>query len=74
MTQEEFGHLQTGDKIESRDGRLFVVTAHFGDRVTAVASIDMTNPSEWKLVRDDAEKMLLSFGELPGVYEVRRVK
>lgn len=44
-------HLQRGDIVQPHgDSRTFVVTANYGGRVTAVASVDMTNPTEWELV------------------------
>ena len=51
MKAETFKKLQTGDIIKhATDKRPFIVTANYGDRVTAVAVVDMTNPSEWQLV------------------------
>lgn len=32
------------------DSRTFVVTGNYGGRVTAVATVDITNPPEWKVV------------------------
>lgn len=44
--------LQPGDHIQHvRDASLtFMVTANYGDRITAVASCDITNPPEWVIV------------------------
>ena len=51
MSKEEFKNLQRGDMIKPwDDSRTFVVTANYGDRITAVTSVDMTNPTEWILV------------------------
>jgi len=47
MSKEEFKNLQRGDMIKPwDDSRTFVVTANYGDRITAVTSVDMTNPTE----------------------------
>lgn len=52
MTQAEFNGLQTGDIVRHAGdaAREYVVTANYGDRVTAVRTVDLTNPSEWNLV------------------------
>ena len=52
MTGEEMKHLRIGDVIrhKSLGSKQYVVTANFGDRVTAVHSIDVTNPIEWDIV------------------------
>lgn len=41
--------LKIGDIIKhaSTDGKTYIVTNNYGDRVTAVASADVTNPGEW---------------------------
>lgn len=52
MTSEEFNKLDRGDIVRHHDtSTTFVVTANYGDRVTAVATADMTNAPEWVLVR-----------------------
>lgn len=44
----EFSEAEVGSLIRHVDGGLsFVVTGNFGDRLTAVRSIDVTNPPEW---------------------------
>lgn len=51
MTPERFRTLKRGDVVKHKhDSRTFVVTANYGDRVTAVSSVDMTNPHEWEAV------------------------
>lgn len=46
---ERFNQLQRGTIIRHlRDERTFVVTANYGDRVTDVASVDVSNLSEWR--------------------------
>lgn len=48
MKGETFRKLKRGDLVKHKhDRRTFVVTSNYGDRVTAVSSVDMTNPSEW---------------------------
>jgi hypothetical protein len=54
MNKKEFYELKPGDMVKnvgSDDDRVFVVTANYGGRVTAVASVDLTNPPEWELVK-----------------------
>ncbi|MBA7470160.1 hypothetical protein ES707_05438 [subsurface metagenome] len=52
MTEKEFRELDRGDIIKHiTDYHLFVVDANYGGRVTAVATVDMTNPSEWAIVK-----------------------
>lgn len=51
MDEITFSRLRMGDLVKpSFDCRIFVVTANYGNRATAVATIDMTNPQEWELV------------------------
>ena len=52
MDKESFYNLDRGDIIKhvGRD-RTFIVTANYGKRVTAVATVDMINPYEWELVK-----------------------
>ena len=43
--------LKVGDIIRHVGGsEAYVVTAHYGARVTAVRTVDVTNPNEWVLV------------------------
>lgn len=43
-------NLQRGDIIRSKTGhRTFMVTSNYGNRVTAVATVDVTQASEWDL-------------------------
>lgn len=52
MTKEEMKNLKTGDIVQSSvTGLGFVVTANYGGRVTAVCTVDITNPSEWNLIQ-----------------------
>jgi hypothetical protein len=50
MTKEQFRALKEGDIVRSEGGLGYIVTANYGDRVTAVRTMDMTNPDEWVLV------------------------
>lgn len=50
MTEQDFKDLSTGDVISSNTtGVRYVVAANYGDRVTAIASVDVTNPIEFSL-------------------------
>lgn len=52
MDKNQFNKLSTGDivKHEIFGDKTFVVTSNYGDRITAVQSVDLTNPGEWDLV------------------------
>lgn len=51
MEPNDLKGLSRGDIIKSAgDSRTFTVIANYGDRVTAVATADVTNPAEWDLV------------------------
>lgn len=51
MTKDQFSKLSVGDLVRHSSGsRRYVVMSNYGDHVTAVATVDMTNPSEWELV------------------------
>jgi hypothetical protein len=47
-------YVKTGMLIRSKNGAniVYVVTANYGTRLTAVRSVDITNPNEWE-VDDD---------------------
>jgi hypothetical protein len=52
MTKEEFNDLNRGDLIKHRaESTVLIVTANYGDRITAVETWDVTNPDEWAIVR-----------------------
>lgn len=58
MSKQEFVQvetlyqLKTGDLIRAKNGgRGYVVTANYGDRVTAVMTADVTNAAEWEVLR-----------------------
>ncbi len=47
----EIKELRTGDIIRGKSkGVPYVVTANYGNRVTAVCSVDVTNPLEWEVL------------------------
>lgn len=49
---ENVMQLKTGDIIRSRlTGEGYVVTGQYGDRATAVRTVDVTNPDEWLVMR-----------------------
>ena len=51
MTEDQMRKLQVGDLVRGKlSGMTFVVTGNYGDRVTAVKTVDMTNPEEWEIV------------------------
>jgi hypothetical protein len=51
MTHEEFAHLKRGDLVRGKwSGVAYIVTSHYGSHVTAVRTVDLTNPAEWDLV------------------------
>ena len=51
MKQTDFDNLDRGDIVRSAaSGAIYIVTGNYGDRVTAVKTVDMTNPIEWELV------------------------
>jgi len=63
MNAYELVNLTTGDiiKHKSADNTLeswmknsYVVTANYGSRVTAVRTVDITNPGEWDLIAKSA--------------------
>jgi hypothetical protein len=64
MTYQELGELGPGDIIghASGDGISYIVTANYGDRVTAVRTVDITNPGEWMIVRKAGTRAVLPDG------------
>ena len=49
MTKTQFKKLKPGDLVRHvlSGSTAYVVTANYGERVTAVRTMDLTNPSEW---------------------------
>ena len=51
MDYIEFTKLKPGDTVRHKSGsQEFMVFANYGDRITAVAVADLTNPEEWEVV------------------------
>ena len=49
--KEQMKYLERGDIVKHvNNSQTFVVTGNYGGRVTAVATVDITNPAEWELV------------------------
>ena len=55
MTPKQFRGLKPGDLVrhKSKGSRAHIVHGNYGDRVTAVRTVDLTNPSEWDHVREE---------------------
>lgn len=54
MTLEQMQNLQPGDLVRHKDHwSSYIVHRNFKSRVTAVRTVDLTNPIEWELVRPD---------------------
>lgn len=52
MTRHEFKHLREGDIVQGQaSGQAYIVTGNYGDRVTAVRTVDITQPDEWLLIQ-----------------------
>jgi hypothetical protein len=52
MTKEQMKRLQPGDIIRGKvSGEAFIVTANYGERVTAVKTVDIKCSSEWDVIR-----------------------
>lgn len=52
---DHISDLQPGMYVRHKNntGQTFVISANFGDRATAVQTVDITNPSEWEVFVDD---------------------
>ena len=51
MTKQDLENLQPGDVVRHwATGRAYTVLASFGERATAVAVADVTNPDEWDVI------------------------
>lgn len=56
MLKIEMRCLCPGDIIRHKgDSGGYIVTANYGDRVTAVRTVDVTNPDEWDKMNGDGE-------------------
>lgn len=50
MMPDKFWKLQPGDIVRhAESGESYMVTSNYGERVTAVRTVDLTNPHEWQL-------------------------
>jgi len=53
MKKDKFKLLKRGDLVRHvNDPRIFIVSANYDGRMTAITSVDMTNPSEWELISE----------------------
>ncbi len=51
MTPRELEELKTGDVVKHIcKMQSFVVTANYGNRVTAVQTVDITHADEWEII------------------------
>lgn len=51
MSPEEMNDLRVGDLVRhATGGPVLIVTANYGNHVTAVTTRDLTNPPEWDVV------------------------
>lgn len=51
MTTTEMNQLRPGDIVKHcHSHNRYVVTGNYGGRVTAVCSVDITNPTEWEVL------------------------
>ena len=51
MNKDVFRQLARGDIIRHKlNGESHIVTGNYGNRITAVRTVDMTNPDEWDLI------------------------
>lgn len=51
MTRDELKKLEPGDLVRAKfNGEVYMVTGNYGERVTAVQTVDITNPPEWEVV------------------------
>ena len=69
MTLDEMKNLKVGDIIRSdATEQPYIVTANYGGRVTAVQTVDITNPEEWRIFSEpklvtplELERMLKNY-------------
>lgn len=51
MTKADLHALREGDCLQSKlTGQTYIVTRHYGTRVTAVCTVDVTHAEEWDLL------------------------
>ena len=52
LTKDEFEDLRIGDIVRNKaSGEGYIITANYGNRITAVRTVDIINPDEWLLVK-----------------------
>lgn len=51
----DFSELKVGSLISQKTSKdaVYVITAVYGDRATAVRTVDITNPQEWEIRKKD---------------------
>jgi len=51
MNKKELKNLKTGDIVRSKLNNIsYMIHANYGNRCTAVKTVDITNPTEWNIV------------------------
>ncbi len=54
MTKEDLKNLNKGDLVKGKSSGktfiVFIVDYKYGSRLTAVETVDITNPDEWDLI------------------------
>lgn len=54
MTPTQLKALKPGDLVRHKSSSsAYIVTGNYGDRVTAVRTVDLTNSAEWDVVHPD---------------------
>jgi hypothetical protein len=57
MTNEEFKHLREGDIVRAKaSGISYVICVNYGRHVSAVRTIDITNPEDFDVIEKAAKK------------------
>lgn len=56
MNKEELYSLERGDIVSDSNDNRYIVTANYGGRVTAVKTVDITNPIEWNVILKSSYK------------------
>jgi len=55
LSNEEFKNLREGDVVRGKfSAQIFIITANYGRRVTAVWTVDITNPDEFDIIHKAA--------------------
>ena len=51
MTEDEFKNLTRGDIVRHKGlGDSWLIDMSYGNRKTAIRTVDLTNPDEWELI------------------------